>query len=165
MNEVWRDIPSYEGYYQASNLGGIRNTKTGKLLTLVKDSQGYLRVVLYKNGKKNYRVHQLIAMTFIPNPNELPMVHHKNEDKSCNIVDLDNLYGETTNLEWCTHQYNISFSKAKKINQYDLEGNFIKMWDSTMDIERELNIHHAHISKCCKGKYKTSGGYHWQYKD
>ena len=119
--EEWRDIPGYEGLYQASNFGKIRSlTKkivqfngynysekkyNGKILkpSIVR---GYERVLLQDKGiKRNYFVHRLVAMTFIENPNNLPYINHKDENKLNNKVE---------NLEWCTQSYNINYGNRNK---------------------------------------------------
>ncbi len=115
MKEIWKDIPEYEGLYQASNLGnikvlnrivnsGIKNNKTvirkGKLLKQ-RINQGYYEVALSKDNKKRFlKVHRLIAITFIPNLNNLPSINHKDENKLNNRVD---------NLEWCSIKYNCNY--------------------------------------------------------
>lgn len=181
MEEKWKDIKNYEGLYQVSNLGRVRslnhirkNGKSenniyinkGRILKAAIQNVGYMFVVLSKNGKtKGYRVHRLVAEAFISNPNNYKCVNHKDENKQNNCVN---------NLEWCTHKYNNSYGtkpmriakgNSKKVNQYDLKGNFIKQWNSFMDIERYLNIKYANsiINACCKGKRKTAYGYRWEY--
>lgn len=167
--EEWRDIPDYEGKYQISNLGRVKsiNFHRGnkeKILTTFLDGRGYPTTFLYKDGKrKTFRIHRIIAKIFIPNPNNLPQVNHKNEDKTCNVIDLNNLYGEMTNLEWCTNKYNCRYSKSKKINQYDLEGNFIKMWGSAIEVEENLGIKKTNLCNCLTKRSKTAGGYLWRF--
>ena len=179
MQEIWKDIKGYEGLYQVSNFGRIANKKY-KIKTNELYKNGYLYVDLYKyNKRKRMLVHRLVAKAFISNPNNLPQVNHIDGNKENNNVE---------NLEWCTCSYNlkeayrlelrkpsramlgkkgIKCPNSKKINQYDLNGNFIKLWHSTMDIERELKIKHDSISNCCKHKksYKTAGGYKWEYAE
>lgn len=162
MQEIWRDIPDYEGLYQVSNLGRVKSlnynrTNVEKILKLVQDRNGYLIVKLSKKGKaKLKKVHRLVAQAFIPNPNNLPQINHKNEIVSDNISD---------NLEWCTAQYNKEYSSARKIIQKDISGRIIKLWNSMMQIERELNIPNSCISYCCKKKGRTTHGYIWEVKD
>lgn len=139
-----------------------------------KSIQGYHNVNLSLNGKsKTCRVHRLVAKTFIPNPNNYPVINHIDGNKDNN---------SSNNLEWCTQKHNIiqSFKNgqqkptwkgkkgklnhlSKKINQYDLNGNFIKQWDSMRDVERELNIVPINISRCCRNIRNKAGGYKWEY--
>lgn len=95
--EIWKDIAGYEGLYQISNYGNIRNSK-GRLLKYYENHKGYYKVGLNKNGKNSkFRVHRLVAQMFIPNPHEYPQVNHIDGNKQNNNV---------TNLEWCTNTEN-----------------------------------------------------------
>ena len=175
IEEIWKDIPNYKGY-QVSNLGRVKSLpkKTNNqfsnkeiILKPIRQKTGYYNVNI---SGKIFGIHRLVALTFIDNLNNLPQVNHKDGNKSNNCVD---------NLEWCTasqnikHAYKIGLKKAtnnhlkKKINQYDLNNNFIKEWESTKEIEKILKISHSAISMCCKKKkhYNTAGGYIWRYKD
>lgn len=108
LNEIWKDIPYYDGLYQISNYGRIKSFCKGDEQYKVQhdNGRGYLSVKLYKNGKmKNEYVHRLVALTFIPNPNGLPQVNHKDEDKQNNHVD---------NLEWCDARYNNTYGTARQ---------------------------------------------------
>ena len=112
--EIWRPIVGYEGLYEVSNTGRVRSLDRyvkcdyekyrlhkGKVLSPGKDKDGYLSVVLSCNGKhKKIAVHRLVAQAFIPNPDDLPIINHKDEDKTNNRVD---------NLEWCTVKYNMNY--------------------------------------------------------
>ena len=99
--EEWKNIIGYEGLYEVSNKGNVRNVRRNTLLKLSKNNYGYINVYLYKNGiRTGFRVHRLVALTFIPNPDNLPQVNHKDEDKNNNSVD---------NLEWCDHKYNVNY--------------------------------------------------------
>ena len=153
-NEEFRDVPGYEGMYEISNLGRVR--RNGKILKPFKDDWGYLQVDLYKNGTgRTVRVHRLVASAFLSNPQNLPQVNHKDEDKTNNSVD---------NLEWCDGKYNVNYSQSKPIIQYDRLGNFIREWPSATKVYEETGIYQANISKCCSGKIKSAGGYIWRYK-
>ena len=166
MEEIWKDVVGYEGLYEVSNLGRVR--RDGKILKPTKIKNGYLYVGLHKNGiQKTVRVHRLVASAFIPNPQNLPCVNHKDEDKTNNAVD---------NLEWCTSQYNANYGTrnervaeklSKPILQYDLNGNFIREWPSASKVEEETGISNGNISMCCLGRYgfKTAGGFVWRYKN
>ncbi len=107
VKEQWKDIPGFEGHYQASTLGNIRSIKKEPII-LKGDYQknGYRRVYLWVGGeKKNCLVHRLVAETFIENPNRYSDINHKDEDKSNNSVE---------NLEWCSHVYNMNYGSVKK---------------------------------------------------
>lgn len=171
MQEIWKDIYfidkgiiyNYKGLYQVSNFGRIKSlprngtVKYEKLLTLKSDKYGYICVDLYKENRlKTFKVHRLVGFMFLENPNELPEINHINKQRNCNLA---------TNLEWCDNPYNIRYSRAKKVIQYDKQGNFIKEWDCIREVERKLNICNGDIVKCCKGKHQTAGGYTWRYKD
>ena len=103
MKELWKDIKNYEGIYQISNLGRVKSLHNNKerLLKLHRKPDGYIQVVLCKNYKIVSRLtHRLVAEAFIPNPDNLPEVNHKDEDKTNNCVD---------NLEWCNSSYNKNY--------------------------------------------------------
>ena len=123
LNEEWRDIEGYEGLYQVSNLGRVKSlnynhTKSEKILKGIPDNDGYLRVVLFKNGRKDYRVHQLVAKMFIPNPENLQVINHTDENKQNNAA---------KNLEWCTVAYNNTYGdrlkKVSEANKISMKGN------------------------------------------
>lgn len=111
MNEenkiIWKDIPGYEGLYKVSNTGKIFSVITNRELSVIQKKDGYTCISLCDkdHNKKQYRIHQLVAKAFIPNPNNLPMINHKNEIKNDNRVE---------NLEWCTAQYNTSYGTSPK---------------------------------------------------
>lgn len=183
--ETWKDIEGFENLYQISSNGKIKSLNyrhTGKE-RIIKPyyRKNYHIIRLYKEGKmKRFLVHRLVAMAFIPNPNNYPCVNHKDENPSNNYIE---------NLEWCTYQYNLNYgtrneraSKTKKdkkqtkeqiekrakahqksIVQLDKNNNFIIEWQSATQASNELNIDSSSITKCCKNKLKTCGGYIWRY--
>lgn len=163
---MWKAIKNYEGVYEINKLGEIRRVKTGKILRGYVGPDGYKRVGLTVNCKtKPYLIHRLIAIAFIPNPNNYPCVNHKDENKSNNSLD---------NLEWCTYKYNLNYgthnlraneSRKKPILQYSKNGEFIREWKSVTDLKNETGMDITHVSSCCKGKRKTANGYRWQYKN
>lgn len=179
-NEMWKDVPEYEGLYQASNIGRIKSleryTEDGHhvLERILKPSlaKGYLKVQLSKNGRnKTIYVHKIIATTFLDNVNNLPEVNHKDENKLNNCV---------VNLEWCTHKYNIHYGTAirrmsekqinngknsKKVAKYDKENKILCIYPSIMEAYRKTGILSPLIVQCCKRKRKTAGGYIWRYAD
>ena len=169
--EEWRNIEGYERLYQVSNMGRIKSTQYHngtyeRILKPNKDKKGYLTVHLYKNGKRKWvSVHKIVAQAFIDNPDNLPCINHKNENKSDNRV---------KNLEYCDYTYNnnygsrnqqVSDKLSKRVQQYSLKGEFIADYPSTQEVERKLGFNHGYISKCCLGKYKTAYGYIWRYAD
>ena len=135
-----------------------------------KTKNGYFRVALYKNGKtKRYLVHRLVAQHFIPNINNFSQINHKDENKENNYY---------KNLEWCNNKYNVNYGKrnekarksiikikGRKVNQYDLQGNFIKQYSSINGASRQFNRKGNNIRACCKGNQKTAYGYKWKYAD
>lgn len=117
MEEIWRPVVGYEGLYEVSSTGQVRNCR-GKLLRPGPDHNGYLKCVLCKKGKtKTIYIHRLVAQAFIPNPMYLKQVNHKDEDKSNNNVD---------NLEWCTARYNVNYGCAqdKRVKTNIINGRF-----------------------------------------
>lgn len=117
MKEIWKDIEGYVGIYQVSNLGNVKRLRHEEFkcaqgyrvrkemqLKPTKDEKGYLHVGLCKDGGQiTRRVHRLVAEAFIDNPNELPEINHKDENKENNAVD---------NLEWCTSSYNNNYGSV-----------------------------------------------------
>lgn len=184
--EVFRDVLGYEGLYQVSNYGRVKSLERKnifycglrkeylerptkeKILNYNKSNRGYLQVCLTKDGKsKTYTVHRLVAKAFIPNLKNKKQVNHIDGNKENNNID---------NLEWATssennkHAFRTGLNKphnVRKVNQYDLKGNFIKQWNSITDFlkENNLNLKNSNITTCCKGKRKNAYGFIWKYAD
>ncbi|MBQ1582834.1 MAG: HNH endonuclease [Prevotella sp.] len=157
--EEWRMVPGYEGLYMVSNLGRIFGIKRGKIRTLTIDHKGYYRVLLCKNGKqKSIRVHQLVAMAFIPNPENKAEVHHIDRDRTNNSVD---------NLMWVTPEEHklIHSEDIKHIFQYSLSGVFVCEYASMEELlKTNPTFDRVSILNCCNGIYKTANGYQWRYE-
>lgn len=180
QEEIWKDIKNYEGLYQVSNLGNVRSIprqgahKTLHILKPGRTRKNYLQVSLTKNSiQKPFRVHRLVAIAFIPNPNSYPQVNHIDGNKQNNCVE---------NLEWCTNEYNMKeswrlglrdniYKKGKEnsrsviINQYNFQGEFVKKWYCVRDIERELNFDNRNICACARHKRKSAYGFIWRYEN
>lgn len=180
MEEVWKDIQGYEGYYQVSNKGNVRSVDRevrcsnsirfykGRILSQCEDDHGYYRVLLSKAGKhRSSQVHRLVAEAFIENPNDLPEVNHKDEISKNNCVE---------NLEWCSKKYNLEYGTGrqrsvqmhrKAVIQFDMNGNFIAEYDGVNTAARAIRKPKdaTAITKCCGGKKQTAHGYIWRYKE
>ena len=175
MEEVWRDIPGFEGKYQANNYGNIRSLKfknTNRLKILTPKRRGnYLAVKLTK-GKtsKMYSIHRLVYQAFNGPIPEGMQVNHIDENRYNNSLDNLNLMSPKANINWGSRNERASKSQvngknAKRVRQMDLDGNVIKEYPSAMEIERELGFNRANISSCCRHQknYNTAYGFRWEY--
>lgn len=166
MDEIWKDIEGYEGLYQVSNLGNVKSVKNGLLKP--GNSRGYRRVTIYDNGKPHsFTIHRLVAKAFIPNPENLPCVNHKDENKHNNCY---------TNLEWCTVSYNNAYGtkgQRSALGNYvpvlmmNKEGEVLKEFDSVKSAAEYCNSVHTNIVKVLTGfmNRETAYGYYWRYKN
>ena len=183
LKEIWKDIPNYEGSYQVSNLGNVKSlnriviSKKGQRFDVSEKilkpigrcrDKNYMAVHLCKKGNTwTASVHRLVAEAFIPNPNNLPAINHKDENPLNNHVD---------NLEWCTIAHNNTYgSKRERVSaaminhkalsmpvmQYDLDGNYIATYPSTMEARRQIGA--CHIPEVCSGKRSKCKEYVWKY--
>ena len=170
MEEQWKDIFGFEGLYQVSNFGRVKSFKgcrgvQERILKPRKVANGYLQIALCKDGKHNWRlIHRLVAEAFLPNPNNLSDVNHKDENPQNSNLE---------NLEWVDHKTNINYgtgierrakTRLKTVFQYRLDGTFVKEWPSLKEVQRQLGFNHGNISSCCNGRNKTSYGFRWKYK-
>lgn len=176
--EIWKDIPGYEGLYQASSMGNIRslgmwtNSKNGsiqyrkgRVLKQGITHQGYHNVVLCKDGgKKTFQVQTLVLLTFKEKPTGLVEVNHIDENKSNNQI---------SNLEWCSHSYNINYGKRNAITRTKLskpivqclkDGRPFIIWPNiTMIQNTSFSNSRGNICSCLKGRRAFANGYKWRY--
>lgn len=172
--EIWKDIRGYENKYQVSNLGRIRNLKKGKILIPHIEEVGYTRICLCIDGQKNwYRVHRIVAMTFIPNTELKREVNHKNGIKNDNRVE---------NLEWCSRLENMQHAvkvlnrnlgnflgamgrnhpRSKAVNQFTRDGILVKTYECGMEARR-AGFSTTCISRCCNGEQSHYKDFIWQF--
>jgi len=202
QEEIWKDVNGYEGLYEVSNIGRVRSLPRevyvgGKTNICIRAGrvlkQGhahgrhykYLLVCLCKDQQRSMkRVHRLVAEAFIPNPDNLPMVNHKDENPSNNRVD---------NLEWCTAKYNSNYGTAREkmkearkknnsnkrmlltriknntskpprgVAMIDDDGDIVKRYFSVSDAARDIGVHVSCVSRVCIGKRRHIHGYKFRY--
>ena len=155
-----KDVIGYEGLYAVTSCGKVWSYRKKRFLKPWKGSSGYLQVSLSKNGEvKAYLVHRLVQEIYLPNPNNLPCVNHRDENKKNNAL---------PNLEWCTYEYNNNYgshneksAKSRGKPVYCVELN--RTFESAYAAARELDLHQSSINRCCTGKQKTTGGLHFRY--
>lgn len=173
--EVWKPIEGYEGLYEVSDYGRIKSLERymnnkgkpqivkEKILKQSTINSGYKRVELSKDGnRKPFLVHRLVALAFVPNPDNKPHVNHIDENKVNNCSE---------NLEWVTlkennnygeHNHKAAIARGLHIGIFDKQGNCIKEFNSMSEASRNTGINYASIHDCVKGKQKHAGGYIWK---
>lgn len=191
-NEIWKDVPGYEGIYLVSNLGRVKRLPLGKqwpyrrthnnIRKLKVSKEGYYVVNLSKDNKvKWFGVHRLVAMAFIPNPLNLPWINHKNENKLDNNVD---------NLEWCDARYNTCYGSgrerqkasrklsdpinnsrkivgeklSKRVALLD-ENGIVRVFPSITNAMKETSVAGSTIIDQCKNARKSRRKTYWRYYD
>lgn len=187
--EIWKPVKNYEGLYEVSNIGRVRsltryvtnydiNNKNyskrlyiGKIIKGTIQKTGYKRVILSNGKQKDYKfVHQLVAESFIPNPENKSCINHKNGRK------LDN---RANNLEWCTYKENnrhaqntglwktVTFNRKPVLN-ITTGKTYISAVEAARDIHKEvpdskIETIMKNIKACCYGKQKTAYKYQWKH--
>lgn len=176
---LMKDIPRFEEKYAITEDGQVWSYKHKKFLKPKLVNGYYLVDIFDKNIKRHsIPIHRLVAMTYIPNPNNYPVVNHKDETRTNNHV---------SNLEWCTYKYNSNYgtiidrtnktkekensmkncwaasvrSRSKPVRCIELN----QVFKSASEASRILGINHTHISSCCLGCRNTCGGYHWEFAE
>lgn len=179
MKEIWKQIDGWEGY-KISNFGNVRGKRVENLHQQLTNC-GY-KIVHLSNGNtvKWLSVHRLVAEAFIPNPDNLPEVNHKDENKSNNRAD---------NLEWCTHSYNNKYNNKSQrmletkrklgipiVSQSAIDGHIKalskrviceetgEIFNSASDASRSMGFTVMAVMNAIRFNRK-SGGYHWRYLD
>ena len=178
MNEIWKPILEYKDYYEISSIGNIRSIertiilkngfqrklKSKVLKTFINENGYSIITVRINNVHHNFKIHRLVAIAFIDNPENKLTVNHKDGNKQNNNV---------LNLEWATHSENIKHAYKHKLNssenqykpvsQYSKTGKFIHTHKSISAAKRILNIKGTHISDVCNGRMKSAYGYIWKF--
>lgn len=162
--ETFVKIVGFEKY-EVSNLGRVRNVKSGRILKPRLRRDGYLEHLLYKNNKqKHLLLHRILATAFVDNPEGKPYVNHIDENKTNN---------DLNNLEWCTvRENNVHGTRIKraaeklfkKVIQLDLDDNVLNEFESIKQAGQETGTNAGDISNCCNGRSKSAGGFKWRKK-
>lgn len=169
-SEVWRPVEGYEGLYDVSNLARVRSWYVGgRVMKPQFATNGYYTINLHKN-KQQFRtlVHRLVAKAFVPNPNNLPEVNHKDCCKTNNMPD---------NLEWCDRVYNVNYADARekqallrgrRVEQLTKNGEHVAFYDSAKQASRMSNgaFKYSNINRALAGRQQRKGsayGYLWRY--
>lgn len=168
MEEIWKIISDAPGY-EVSNLGRVRNNKTKRILNPgAYGATGYKQVnivTLDSNGKQKKRyIHRLVAIAFIPNPENKREVDHINGDK------LDN---RASNLEWVTssenqkrrHKKGNIRTSHRRVGRYSLSGSLLEEYDSIISAAESMKVKRGAIDCVLQGRHKTSCGFLWKYLD
>ena len=163
-SQRWASISGYEGFYEVSENGTVRNSQTHHMLSPL-ERNGYFQVELSKHQKREWKLlHRIVANAFIPNKEEKSEVNHIDGNKHNNCVE---------NLEWCTRNENLKHAfltglkakdtSARKIKCTDSAGN-VAMFPSIYCASKELNISKGNICMVCKGQRPLASGYKFQYE-
>lgn len=172
---IWKPIPGFEGFYEVDNAGrvrgvdrsvitiiGVNRLMKGQLIRPRYDKDKYKHVSLCRYGKEyDKKCHRLVALAFIPNPENKPFVNHLNGIKDDNRV---------INLEWSTEQENTDHAirtgliilNSKRVYQKDLQGNVVKEWPSLASIARG-GFNYKQVHRVLYNGRRTHKGFKWEY--
>ena len=168
-NEIWKDIPGYEGTYQVSNFGNIKRISISNrphlngIIRQWKTKDGYTMVSLRDSRcrRKGLLVHRLVAFSFVDGYTDNMQVNHKNEIKSDNRAE---------NLEWVTSIQNLSYGTRKdrvilalSKPVVSIKNGVEKRYTGIKDASRQTGVHTANICAVLRGKRHHAGGYVWKY--
>ena len=159
---ILKDVIGFEGLYFVSDDGSVYNSKMRKHKPHIHPVTGYSQQILRKDGKQYMRyTHRLVAEAFIPNPERLREVNHKDGNKQNNAV---------SNLEWTNrrqnmiHAYSTGLRPTTRIAAYTKAGEFVRDFDSEKEAVDFCGVgYNAGISNCLRGKTQTAHGYVWKY--
>ena len=179
--EIWKDIPEFNGFYQASNMGRIKSLERidalgrrvkERILKPSRDCYGYYRIQLWKQSiGKAYQVHRLVWSAFNGPIPEGMQVNHIDENPSNNSLSNLNLMTPKENCNWGTRNERAGKvlknrkDLSKPVLQFTLDDILIKEYPSTKQVERETGFNSSNILSCCNGKRKTAHGFKWKYKE
>ena len=151
-----KDVEGYENLYAVTSCGKVWSYKYRKFLKAFKDKYGYVFVRISKgNSAKCKYVHRLVAETYLQRDREDVEVNHKDENKDNNCVN---------NLEWITHKENMNYgTRKKRVSKKVMCVETGEMYESLIEASSKYGIERSGISKCCTGKRKTAGNYHWKF--
>ena len=179
MDEIWKDIPGYEGYYQVSNEGRVKSVerivyrgvnKNGtdifqrvdsRVLALHTTPNGYYSIMLHKEGvSKRFLVHRLVAQAFVPNPNGRPEINHKDGNRKNDVCE---------NLEWCDRRENILHA-SRVLHSLTFHGKAVRCVEtgeefrSIKEAARHYGVADTNLGNAIHGKrQKRCAGYHWEF--
>lgn len=147
-----KDIKGYEGLYAITSCGKVWSYRNKKFLKPSNDESGYLRVNLYKNGvRENKQIHRLVAEAYLPNPNNYDTVDH---------IDFNTTNNCVNNLQWMRRNENCKKQRSvRKIYCFENE----KIYESQAQAAKELGLDQGNISRVCRGIFKQTGGYHFEF--